>query len=163
MRLRPCLVAVALLVVLPNRPSNAQAQTASGGCRVQGVWELVSVSTDGKEDSLPAGYRQRKVVTAHHWMWMGQAAKRDTLPLATVTDSLRAYWLSGGSGTYTTAGDRYVEQIDFFNDLHYLGKSWPAKCRIEGDRWHHSFTDPVDTTTAPGPYHHVSEVWRRVP
>ena len=162
MRLRPGLVAVALLVVLPNRPSYAQAQSASGGCRVQGVWEMVSVSTDGKEEPL-AGYRQRKVVTSHHWMWIGHAAKRDTLPLATLTDSLRAYWVSGGSGTYTTAGDNYIERIDFFNDSRFLGKPVPAKCRIEGDRWYHSFTDPFDTTAAPGPYHHVTEIWRRVP
>src|SRR2546422_5834110 len=67
------------------------------GCQVRGVWELVSVSQNGKDQPL-AGYRGMKVLTDQHFMFVGQAAKRDTLPLKTEMDTLRAYQMSGGAG-----------------------------------------------------------------
>src|SRR5256885_2783685 len=70
------------------------------GCRVRGVWELVSVSQNGKDQPL-AGYRGMKVLTDRHFMFVGQAAKRDTLPLKTELDTLRAYQMSGGGGSCT--------------------------------------------------------------
>src|SRR3989442_3420765 len=72
------------------------------GCQVRGVWELVSVSQNGKDQPL-AGYRGMKVLTDRHFMFVGQAAKRDTLPLKTETDTLRAYQMSGGAGSHTTS------------------------------------------------------------
>jgi hypothetical protein len=135
---------------------------SAAGCRVVGLWELVSVSTDGKDEPLN-GYRQRKMVTPTHFMWIGEDAKRDTLPLVTPTDSLRVYRVMGGSGTYTTAGDRYTERLDYFIDPSGLGKSVTATCRVDGDRWYHGFTTPWDTTATPRePTHHVAEVWRRI-
>jgi hypothetical protein len=130
-------------------------------CPVRGVWELVSVSENGKDQPL-GGYRQRKIVTDRHFMWMGQAARRDTLPLRTQLDTLRAYQTPGGAGTYTTSGTTYIEHIDFFVIPSWVGTSFRATCRVEGDRWYHSFTTPNDTTAAPGPYQHIIEVWRRV-
>jgi len=50
------------------------------GCQVRGVWELVSISQNGKDQPL-AGYRGMKVLTDRHFMFVGQAARRDTLPL----------------------------------------------------------------------------------
>lgn len=131
------------------------------GCQVRGVWELVSVSQDGKEQPL-AGYKQRKVLTDRHFIWIGQAARRDTLPLKTELDTLRAYQVGGGAGTYTTTGTTYVEHIDVFAIPSWVGTSFKATCRIQGGRWHHSFTLPNDTTAGPGPYQHVTELWRRV-
>src|SRR2546425_11490569 len=49
-------------------------------CQVRGVWELVSVSQNGKDQPL-AGYRGMKVLTDRHFMFVGHAAKRDTVPL----------------------------------------------------------------------------------
>src|SRR2546427_2223566 len=72
-------------------------------CQVRGVWELVSVSQNGKDQPL-AGYRGMKVLTDQHFMFVGQAAKRDTLPLKTEMDTLRAYQMSGGAGGHTTNG-----------------------------------------------------------
>src|SRR2546430_11221750 len=77
------------------RPTNDVHPDA--GCRVRGVWELVSVSQNGKDQPL-AGYRGMKVLTDRHFMFVGQAAKRDTLPLKTELDTLRAYQMSGGGG-----------------------------------------------------------------
>ena len=131
------------------------------GCQVRGVWELVSVSRNGKGQPL-AGYRGMKVLTDRHFMFVGQAAKRDTLPLKTETDTLRAYQMSGGAGTYTTSGTTYTEHIEIFVIPSWIGTSFRARCRIEGGLWYHSFTDPNDTTAGPGPYQHFIEVWRRL-
>jgi hypothetical protein len=155
----------------PHRASQTRERSAflrttndvhmDAGCRVRGVWELVSVSQNGKDQPL-AGYRGMKVLTDQHFMFVGQAAKRDTLPLTTEMDTLRAYQLSGGAGTYTTTGTTYIEHIDIFVIPSWIGTSFRARCRIEGRLWYHSFTDPNDTTAGPGPYQHFIEVWRRL-
>jgi hypothetical protein len=141
------------------RPMNKLRPEAK--CQVRGVWELVSVSQDGKDQPL-AGFKQLKVLTDRHFMWIGQAARRDTLPLKTELDTLRAYQVGGGAGTYTTSGNTYIEHIDLFVIPSWVGTSFKAACRIEGGRWYHSFTMPNDTTKAPGPYQHIVEIWRRV-
>jgi len=156
-RLSALIVATSgLAALMTTNDAGPEAQ-----CQVRGVWELMSVSQDGKDQPL-AGYQQMKVVTAHHFMWLGQAAKRDTLPLKTQLDTLRAYQIGGGAGTYTASGNSYVEHLDLFIVPSWVGTSFKAMCRIEGNRWYHSFTMPNDTTAAPGPYQHVVEVWRRV-
>jgi hypothetical protein len=132
-----------------------------GVCRLRGVWELVSVTTDGKDQPLN-GYKGMKMLSEKHFMFVGQAARRDTLPLRTELDTLRAYQIPGGAGTYTTSGNRYIERLDYFVIPSWIGTSFTATCRVEGDRWYHSFTDPNDTTTARSPVQHIVEVWRRV-
>jgi hypothetical protein len=143
-----------------QRATTGGAQPAAS-CPVKGVWDIVSVSMDGKDQPL-AGYTQRKILTARHYMWLGQAAKRDTLPLRTEADTLRAYQTPGGAGTYTTTDSTYTERLDYFVVPSLVGTSVTAKCRVDGDRWTHSFTDPFDTTAARGPVHRIVEVWRRV-
>jgi hypothetical protein len=149
-----------------NSERSRQARAANelrleAKCQVRGVWELVSVSLDGKDQPL-AGYKQMKVLTDRRFMWIGQAARRDTLPLKTQMDTLRAYQIGGGAGTYTTSGNTYIEHLDLFAIPSWVGTSFKATCRTEGGRWYHSFTQPNDTTKAPGPYQHIIEVWRRV-
>ncbi|HEU4995259.1 MAG TPA: hypothetical protein VFT29_10565 [Gemmatimonadaceae bacterium] len=134
---------------------------ASTGCQVRGVWELAASIVDGKDRPL-AGYKQRKLVTERYWMWLGMQARRDTLPLKTQADSLRLYLLGGGGGTYTTSGSTYVEHIDIENDPSWVGTSFTATCRVEGDRWYHSFTIPNDTSKTKEQIHRLTEVWRRV-
>ena len=134
---------------------------SDAGCPLRGVWELVSVSQNGKDQPL-AGSRAMKVLTDRHFMFIGQAARRDTLPLKTAMDTLRAYQISGGAGTYTTSGTTYIEHLDIFVIPSWIGTSFRATCRIEGDLWYHSFTDPSDTTAGPGPYQQFIEVWRRL-
>src|SRR5690349_8029407 len=67
--------------------AGAAASVHEAGCRVQGVWELESTTNNGK-DMTQKGYRQIKIVTQHHFMWIGQASRRDTLPLKTEADTL---------------------------------------------------------------------------
>lgn len=75
---------------------------------------------------------------------------------------VRAYQISGGAGTYTTRGTTYREHLDIFVIPSWIGTSFRATCRIEGELWYHSFTEPNDTTAGPGPYQHFIEVWRRL-
>jgi hypothetical protein len=132
------------------------------GCPVRGVWELVSVTNNGKDQPLN-GAKQMKIVTASHWMWIGQDARRDTLPLKTPLDTLRRNSIGGGAGTYTTSGNTYVEHIVYFVDPAWLGKSWNATCRVEGNRWYHSYPFPQDSTGVPrDSIGHYVEVWQKI-
>jgi hypothetical protein len=146
--------AIVLLVGAVGFASQSSATTVRASCSVVGTWELTGVTVDGKAVT-PLG-QERKIVTARHYMWLYQDARRDTLPLKTRTDSLMYYRVLGGSGTYTVEGDSYVEHTDFFFDPAFLGKDWKATCRTEKDRWVHSYTRPGATPAA------VVEDWRRL-
>jgi hypothetical protein len=130
-------------------------------CGVTGVWELVSVKRDGTPVPL-AGWAQRKVVTKGHFMWLGQAARRDTLPLKTSTDSLRVFTMSGGAGTWTLVGRTYTEHLDYFVDPRMIGTDFKATCRTEGDRWIHTWIDTDSSGTAGPKRYTVDEEWRRI-
>jgi len=158
---------------LPAAPLFAQRSPAAGAtaraaprpptCRVDGTWELASVSVDGKERAL-SGYQQRKILTGGHFMWLGQAARRDTILRRTVADSLRATTVLGGSGSYTVSGSAYTERLDYFYDPNGIGQTVPATCRVDGEYWYHSFTTPFDSLSVPADKRqHIVEVWRRVP
>jgi hypothetical protein len=175
-----CRLAALALIAAGLLSGRAQAQTdttrARGGappagaarrpgpastCAVEGTWDLVAQTIDGKAQSL-AGYQQRKMVEGGHFMWLGQNKGRDTLPMRTALDTLRATRMSGGAGTFTVAGNRYTEHLEYFSDARQLGQSVPGTCRVLGGQWFHSFPVPFDTT-GPGPIRHVVEIWRRVP
>jgi hypothetical protein len=142
--------------------ASAMFSEHESACAVRGVWELASVTNNGKEQPLN-GARQMKVVTPHHFMWISQEARRDTLPLKTEADTLRRTSVGGGAGTYTATGKSYVEHIEFFNDPSFVGKSWNATCRIDGNRWYHSYAFPQDSTGIPrDSIAHIVEVWRKV-
>jgi hypothetical protein len=131
-------------------------------CAVTGVWELTGVTTNGKPAPLE-GYRQRKVVSKKHFMWVGQAGRRDTLPLKTAADTLRHNQLSGGGGTWSLAGRAYTEHIEYFNDPTWIGRDWKATCRTEGDGWIHSFEVPsTSDTSRSAPRDTVIEAWHRI-
>jgi hypothetical protein len=129
---------------------------------VEGTWDLVSVTVDGKPMPL-GGHQQRKVVGGGRFMWLGQAARRDTLPMRTALDTLRATSIAGGAGTFTLAGDTYTERLEYFSDPSLLGQSLRATCRTEGDRWHHAFMVPWGAASSTTPRQRVEEVWRRLP
>jgi hypothetical protein len=148
-----------MLALVAGAGASAQQKSPKAACRPQGVWQLVEITVQGK--AQPVTFQQRKLVTKGHWVWLAQALKRDTLPLTTPADSLGAFFLNGGAGTYGVVGNTYTETIDFFNDWRYEGKSLAAHCRMEGDRWYHSY-DEADLAPAGAPHDTVVEVWRRV-
>jgi hypothetical protein len=139
-------------------PNSSSAQAR---CPVQGVWDLVSRTIDGKDAPLN-GFRERKLLTARHYMWVGHADRRDTLPLNTELERLRALQFEGGAGTYTTFDSTYTEHIELYDNAREIGTSFKAKCRVTGDRWEHIFTIPNDTTNPSGRVLHFVQVYRRV-
>ena len=141
--------------------ARAGAAQSASACRVEGVWELVSASDNGQPRSLH-GYRQRKVVAHGHFMWLGEPARRDTIQLRTRLDSLRAMQVMGGAGTYTLAGDTYIERLEYFYDPTMEGQRFPALCRTEGDRWYHTFPPPTGLQSSTNQPSQTVEVWRRI-
>lgn len=138
------------------------ARSPEAECDVVGVWELVGAKRNGVPLQMP-GWAQRKVVTKGHFMWLGQASRRDTLPLKTVTDTLRFFSVSGGAGTWTLAGRTYTERLEYFLDPRMIGTDFKATCRTEGDRWIHTW---IDTGPAGAQERSaqatVDEEWRRI-
>jgi hypothetical protein len=140
----------------PKPPAAARPRPAAT-CQVEGVWGLVSVTEDGQEQPH-RGYRQRKIVARGHFMWIGVDARRDTITIRTTSDSLRARQVSGGTGTYSLAGNTYTEHLDYFFLPRMEGQDFPATCRTEGDRWFHTY--PMDANS--GSKRMKVEVWRRI-
>jgi hypothetical protein len=115
---------------------------------------------NGKSDST--GGEEIKLMTKRHFMWVSQEARRDTLPLKTYRDSVRARTNGGGYGTYTVDGSNLTEHIELFPDPTYAGKDWPATCRIVRGQWIHSFITPAyKDSTGRSRRDTVSEYYRR--
>ena len=149
--------AVMLIAGATRLTSSSVLTAASADCSVVGTWELAGLTVDGKAIASPR--QQRKIVHGSHFMWISQAGRRDTLPLKTRADSLLYYRVVGGSGTYTTTGDSYVEHIDYFTDPAFIGKDWKATCRTDKDHWVHSYTQAGVNGAASM---QVVEEWRRL-
>src|SRR5688500_9580873 len=92
-----------LLAAAVGLAVQSSATAAPAVCSVVGTWELTGLTVDGK--AVTSIGQERKIVTARHYMWVYQDARRDTLPLKTRADSLLYYRMIGGSGTYTVEGD----------------------------------------------------------
>lgn len=168
--MRPALgiAALALVTCLPLTRARAQVRTATAPaaktatCQIEGVWGLVSVTEDGQDRPL-RGFRERKIVARGHFMWLGSDARRDTIPLRTAADSLRARQVSGGTGTYSLAGNTYTEHLDYFVLPNLEGTDFPATCRTEGDRWYHSYPmNAASGMATSGPQRMKTEAWRRI-
>jgi hypothetical protein len=99
---------------------------------------MVSYTYNGKSQDL-GGIKSRKVLTKKYWLQTTMDSRRDTIPLRSALDSARYYAMSGGSGHYRVAGNRYTEQLEFFSDPKMLGKTMTATCRTEGGRWYHTY------------------------
>jgi hypothetical protein len=123
------------------------------------VWALDSVITDGKVESQ-VGRKQMKVITATHYAWMSQEG--GAMPLATPADSLAAYRTRGsGAGTYRVTDSTYIETLDLFYDPRQIGREVEITCRVDGNRWDHSFDWSVVENGKPKTVH-TQEIWRRV-
>ena len=133
---------------------------ASANCDVQGVWRRQRVVVNGKSDSTSG--EEVKLMTKSHFMWVSQEARRDTLPLETYRDTVRAFTNSGGYGTYAVNGSDLTERIELFPDL-YAPKDWPATCRVVNGQWIHSYITP-DYRDSTGRVRRdtVAEYYRRV-
>ncbi len=157
----PALLGLALgALVVGSAARYHSPRSAPPACDVRGVWDLVEFIQAGNTTPL-AGMQQRKIVTAKYYTWLRQDMRRDTLPMKTETDTLRAYFTMGGSGTYSVSGDTYTEHLEYFNDPTLVGKTFAARCRIDGNRWYHMYDS--GQLAQPGAAHDtVTEVYTRV-
>lgn len=144
--------------------TRAPDRAAPPACRVQGVWDLVANIQAGKRTEF-SGAQQRKIVTKKNWMWLVGASRRDTLPLRTALDTANYYSVGGGFGTYDVSGNHYTEHIGIFVDPSLQGKSLKASCRVDGNRWYHTFLASDLGPQPPAPTasrDSITEIWRRV-
>jgi hypothetical protein len=130
---------LALLACLIVGISTAQRKN-----KIEGVWQAVSMKTDGKEELLSG--KDMKLITAKHFVWIYQDKDRALTLLSkkTQSDSLAAAYLFGaGAGTYKLAGNTYTETIEYSSDPNYVGLSIDFIVRVEGDRLFQSGKFPL--------------------
>ena len=144
----------------PTTAPRAGARSGAASCRIEGVWELTSVSVNGKDQPLQ-GRRERKFVDRGNFMWISETPRSNVVRVRS-TDSTRTNPITAGAGTYTVAGNTYTEHLEYFFDPRRERQSLPAGCRTEGDRWYHTYSWPDDPATASGQRPQTTEVWRRV-
>ena len=137
------------------------ARSGSMSCRIDGVWDLTSVTVDGKDQPLQ-GRREQKFVDRGHFMWVSEPGRSNVVRVRNAADSSRTTPVTAGAGTYTLAGNTYTEHLELFFDPRRERQSLPATCRTEGDRWYHTYSWPDDPATASGHPPQTTEVWRRV-
>ena len=149
------LAAVPIFLAVIAMPGAARAT-----CRVEGVWEQVSLIWDGRV--MPPHSRPlRKIVLRGHWIEVGTEAGRDKLPQQTELDKLRAMQTFGGAGTYTTTDHSFTQHIDYFTLPGAEGATLTGPCRTDGKLWRYSFST-VGVPALEGAAKRVTEVFRRV-
>jgi len=134
------LLAAAAIIVLAISGAVAASNegSAAPACRVQGVWRAERVVTNGKVDSTSG--QERKIMTKNHFMWVQQESRRDTLPLKTLRDSVRALSDAGGYGTYTVSGSTVTEHIEVFPLPSWIGRDFKATCSTpDNNHWLHTW------------------------
>lgn len=159
---RKALAGILLLVISGSVAATLHnSDPAPPDCKVQGVWQLRRVVTNGKVDSTSA--QQRKIMTKNHFMWVAQESRRDTLPLKTARDSARVLNDAGGYGTYTVSGSNLTEKIELFPDHRWIGRDWKALCRTERGQWIHTwYSDPYNDSTGRSRRDTVVEYYTRL-
>ena len=130
-------------------------------CDVEGVWQLVSRKVEGQEAvDLP---QQIKLITHGRFSWVsGSADSVNTAPTK-ATETYRVFKsMSAGGGTYTSRGNGYMEHIEYFPDVSWIGLSLPFTCRTEGAHLFTTGTLPVfDNGRKTGDVR-VEETYRRL-
>lgn len=118
---------------------------SSSSKRLVGTWEMVYPASDEPEGS-PSGY------------------VRNVRPIKILNDTHFAFGISGpdgrvvgGGGGYTLEGDTYTEIIGYHWNPLLIGRTVEFKCRIDGDKWHHTARFEIQ-----GPRFNIDEIWRRI-
>ncbi len=113
--------------------------------KIQGVWEIVSVKTDGKEEPIIG--RQLKTITRTRFTWIYQDKDKAISLLAKKTheDSLMAAAepFGAGAGSYKLVANTYTETIELFHNPSYIGLSIDFTVKVEGDRMFQTGKFPV--------------------
>jgi len=138
----------------------ASPLSAQSSCRLEGAWQLVSGSADGKP--YPAGARGLKIITHGHFAVLSQ---EPGVPkeMKSPADSLAMFRHAGSAGgTYTLQGTTYTETLEYYPDPAYVGKAIPFVCRTEGDRFYQSGNVPILEHGKMVGNSKLEEVWKRI-
>jgi hypothetical protein len=132
------MLAVCLMAVL----SPAQQKN-----KIEGVWQALSLKTDGKDAIMPGNQvMQVKYITAQHWAFVAQDKAKQSSLLAKKMQGtgVEAYDAFGaGAGTYKLTGNAYSETVQYFTDPSYIGLTIDFTVRVEGDRLYQSGKFPM--------------------
>ena len=95
---------------------------------LQGTWTLISGTTDEKGKITTTYYtkdqRMIKIINDTHFAFLKHALK---------PDSAGKNNFDAGGGTYTLSGDEYKENLEYYNDRNWEGKSFSFKVKIQND------------------------------
>jgi hypothetical protein len=157
------LLALSVPAAERDRESATKVTRVGKACAVQGVWELDSVTHNGKPFGTagPGAFRSRKVVTRTQFLTLSYLDRRDTLPTVTASDSLRtlrARRANGSTGTYTLDGDRHTERAELALRPEGIGETTEGRCRTDARHWQLTFVIP----TGPNQGVDRAEFWRRI-
>jgi len=123
----------------------AAFSTAQQKVTLEGVWEMLSAKSDGKEE--PMSGRQLKTITKTRWTWIYHDKDKAMSLFAKKTheDSLLAFAdpFGAGAGSYKLVGNTYTETIELFRNLNYIGLSIDFTVKVEGDRMFQTGKFPV--------------------
>jgi hypothetical protein len=138
--------------------------TAERKSQLEGTWELVDAKHTPDPAFKLAEWRQTKVITRTHWVFLAQKKDRQMFSGAG-TD---AEWLNAarsfeaGGGTYTLAGDTYTEHIQYFSLPNFVNVSIPYKIKCEGDQLIQMGTIPLKSLGLADGDMELYEVYQRV-
>lgn len=99
-----------------------------GQAPLAGLWQITARKQDGELQAIhQTGTRKTvKILTGSRFQW------------AAIDPGTKQFMGTGG-GTYTFAGGKYTEQIEFFSrDSSRVGRSLTFDGRLENGQWHHS-------------------------
>lgn len=125
--------------------SQVSADDPKGGEKADklvGTWKLVSAKFGGEAVPLSVDTPTLKHITPTHYTWL------------TYRKDGEVYRAAGG--TYSLRGDEFVQQCEYGvgQDFAKVKGKNAYKCRVEGDKWHHTGKLPSGLT--------IEEVWERV-
>jgi hypothetical protein len=130
-----------------------------------GTWELIDARYTPPDPAFVLGeWRQIKVITSTHWVYMSQ--KRTAPKITSFTNDAEllavAKGFGAGGGRYTLNGDTYTEHIEFFMAPNYLDRAVSFKVKWEGDEWIQSGTFPMKELGLAAQDMELYERYRRV-
>jgi len=163
--------AASLIVAFAGLAVGAQQRGSSGQVQrsrsLEGAWELVEVRHTPPDTFNLADWRQIKILTPTHWVFLTQKRaspnRTTSQPQPKDNELLAAAKAFGaGGGTYTLNGDTYTEHIEFFYTPNYVGATIPWTIRWDGDDWIMTGTFPMKSLGLADHDAQLYERYRRV-
>jgi hypothetical protein len=115
---------VALLALVSCSTKNEKTNESKSA--VEGTWRLLSATTieNGKTKVIDFSrdLKMLKIINGTHFSFLKHSLKpKDSSSF------------DAGGGRYTFAGDDYTEQLDFYKDKNWEGKTFKFKVTFNGD------------------------------